>query len=170
MALAESCISTRQIGELTIRQEDYNGLYFDYIVTEYLDGVEAGTSMAIACTAEGEVLSCVVLEGSLFTGRAAPASHQDSLISEEEATALAAEAFEATWGLKGFSQEPVETSCELHTKGGTQYYRVTLTYVLLNAQGEMPANPEDRTLSEQFVDINAQTGEVIQVPYSYSCE
>lgn len=147
MKLAENCIVPDQIGTLVAQNESYNGLYFDYTIVELLDGIETGTSMAISCTAEGEVLSCSVHQGSAASTGHAQVQHIEEKISEEEAIDLAKKAIEEE--MREYD-DPLDVSCTLKTRKNVSLYEVQ---ILLQ---------EKPYLVKYYIYVDSHTGEILE--------
>lgn len=66
LEFVRNCLSDVLIGEIEIESENFNNISYSYVIKEYYNEMETGTSVFVGCTVSGEIRVCSFKFGSIF--------------------------------------------------------------------------------------------------------
>lgn len=124
-----SCMQDELIGELEIDSENFSNVNYSYLILEYYNGEETGTSAFVSCTPEGEITVCSFKYGSIFCKKAngdIVLANDTPFISEENAIETAMEFVEEKADEKSGEVLTDSPASELHATEDMHYYEVCI--------------------------------------------
>ena len=117
------------IGELEIISERDAGYAYKYIIREYYNGMETGSSASVTCAYDGTVQRCNVTFGTIFERNwdGSITLRDDSpFIGEEAAIAIALDEVESHAAQRGCILLPETAETAIRASENQQYYEVSV--------------------------------------------
>lgn len=124
-----NCMQNMLIGELEISRENFSNTNYSYLILEYYDGVETGSSAFVSCTPEGIITVSSFKYGTVFCRKAdgtIALSKDTPFINEETAIANALDFIEDHASERGCTVQSETAACALKASEDLQYFEVSV--------------------------------------------
>lgn len=129
LEFVSSIFNDALIGELEIISERDAGYAYKYIIQEYYNGMETGSSASVTCAYGGTVQRCNVTFGTIFERNwdGSITLRDDSpFIGEEAAIAIALDEVEPHAAQRGCTLLPETAAVSIRASENRQYYEVAV--------------------------------------------